>query len=167
MKFFTGKNPNVSRRILSLKTHVLASTPASKVQKRILPQIQARYSLADFARYSRYPLVEFAFSSTPPPSDTTTGDHHRLPSLSSFFSFFPIYPFFRSCVRHPCSWSHPLSAFSSTDKQPPTAATFCATATSPPPHRLSVLLPPFINAGSLSLFPVFLFFIFTAFLFCF
>ncbi|KAL4344603.1 uncharacterized protein DS421_11g335750 [Arachis hypogaea] len=111
----------------------------------------------------RYPLVDFAFSSPPPPSDTTTGDHHRLPSISSFFSFFPISPFLRSCVRHPCSWSHPLSAFSSTDKQPPAAATFCATVTSPPPHRLSVLLPPFMNAGSLPLFPVFLFFIFTAF----
>ncbi|KAL4277045.1 hypothetical protein AHAS_Ahas20G0267900 [Arachis hypogaea] len=86
---------------------------------------------------ARYPLVDFASSSPPPPSDTTTGDHHRLPSLSSFFSFFPIFPFLRSCVRHPCSWSHPLSASSSTDKQPPAAATFCATATSPPPHRLS------------------------------
>ncbi|QHN86095.1 uncharacterized protein DS421_16g543020 [Arachis hypogaea] len=95
---------------------------------------------------ARYPLVDFAFSSPPPPSDTTTGDHHRLPSLSSFFSFFPISPFLRSCVRHPCSWSHPLSASSSTDKQPPATTTFCATATSPPPHRLSVLLPPFINA---------------------
>ncbi|KAL4396532.1 hypothetical protein AHAS_Ahas01G0101300 [Arachis hypogaea] len=66
-------------------------------------------------------------------------------------------------MRHPCSWSHSLSASSSTDKQPPAAATFCATARSPPPHRLSVLLPPFINAGSLPLFSVFLFFIFIAF----
>ncbi|QHO33752.1 uncharacterized protein DS421_9g260990 [Arachis hypogaea] len=95
---------------------------------------------------ARYPLVDFASSSPPPPSDTTTGDHHCLPSLSSFFSFFPISPFLRSCVRHPCSWSYPLSASSSTDKQPPAAATFCATATSPPPHCLSFLLPHFINA---------------------
>nr|XP_025606300.1 uncharacterized protein LOC112697375 isoform X2 [Arachis hypogaea] len=122
--------------------HVFASTSTSKVQKSKLPQIklgilQARYPLVDsLSLHHRLRLT--------PPLAATIAYPLSLPSSLSSIS-----PFLRSCVRHSCSWSHPLSASSSTDKQPPAAATFCATATSPPPHCLSVLLPPFINAESL------------------
>ncbi|KAL4328102.1 hypothetical protein AHAS_Ahas13G0166500 [Arachis hypogaea] len=68
--------------IFSLKPHVLASTPASKVQKRKLPQIQARY-----------PLIDFAFSShrlrpTPPPATTIAYPLFLPSSLSSPFLHF-------------------------------------------------------------------------------
>nr|XP_025678885.1 uncharacterized protein LOC112778818 [Arachis hypogaea] len=99
--------------------------------------------------FSRWTLFSSALSTQPnPPSDTTaitTGDHRRLPALSSLSSLF--LPSFSISPQSPVRYL--VSVQSPTPREKPqcnpTAAELCAAAT-PPLLSLSFHSSPFTNA---------------------